>query len=185
MSLNPAVFLDRDGTIVFDPGYLDHPSKVQLLPRAGEAIRLLNLSGLKVVVVTNQSGLARGYFTEETLSAIHRRMLDLLEREGARLDGIYYCPHHIDGVIGKWKVQCGCRKPQPGLLFRAAEEMRLDLARSYVVGDKPSDIGAGRAAGCKTVLISSTEGTCEPRPDRVASDLYEAVSWILGDLGRE
>jgi D-glycero-D-manno-heptose 1,7-bisphosphate phosphatase len=178
---NAAVFLDRDGTIIEDPGYLNHPDQVKLLAGAGEAIKELQQLGFKTVVVSNQSGVARGILTEETLDQIHDRLRSLLSSVGASLDGIYYCPFHPEGVIPKYRRNSDWRKPKPGMLLAAAQEMGLDLASSWMIGNHPSDIDAGRNAGCRTILISSTRAGPahgEGRPDHVAVNIREAVNMI-------
>ncbi|MEK7374927.1 MAG: HAD family hydrolase, partial [Thermodesulfobacteriota bacterium] len=138
-----AVFLDRDGTINEEVGYLDRIEKLRLIPGAAEAIRLINESGMKAIVVTNQSGVARKFFDEASVDEVHARLRDMLRAEGAFLDGVYYCPHHPTEGRGDYLRTCDCRKPAPGLLLRAAEELQLDLARSYMVGDTLKDIEAG------------------------------------------
>ncbi|MCI0485715.1 MAG: D-glycero-beta-D-manno-heptose 1,7-bisphosphate 7-phosphatase [Blastocatellia bacterium] len=182
-----AVFLDRDGTINEDSGYVSHPRELIIYPWAAEAIRLINESGMKAFVITNQSGVARGLYTEETLHAVHERMREELAREGAKIDAFYYCPHHPDFGDARYKKICDCRKPRPGLLHRAAREHRIELARSYVIGDKASDmnLAAGVGAVGALVLTGYGRGThadserwpCEP--SIVAGDLLEAVNIIL------
>ena len=168
-----AVFLDRDGTIARDVHYCRRPEDFELLPTVPEAIRLLNTNSLKVVVITNQSGIARGYFTEEILAQIHDRMKQELAKDGAWVDAIYYCPHHPDDG-------CECRKPKTGLFLRAARELDIDLSRSFVVGDMPMDIDAGRALGSKTVLVTTgPQGGIVDPPDYTAGSLLEAAKWIL------
>ena len=183
------MFIDRDGTLTDEVGYVNHPSRLRLLPRSAEAIRLLNAAGVPAVVVTNQAGLARGYFTEEVLSAVNDRLVAMLAEAGARLDGIYVCPHHPTEGEAPYRVRCECRKPKAGLLRHAAEELGLDLARSAMVGDKPSDLVPGRAVGSAAVLVLTGYGRgeweyrrqhFEVKPDHVADDLLDAVSWILG-----
>jgi D-glycero-D-manno-heptose 1,7-bisphosphate phosphatase len=183
---NIAVFLDRDGTINEEMGYINHLSRFVLLPRSGAGIRLLNEAGVPVVVVTNQSGAARGYFVPGLVEIVHRRLKDLLAAEGARVDGIYTCLHGpADG--------CPCRKPKPGLLQAAAREMQLDLARSYLVGDRHLDVVTAANAGAKGLLVLTGYGrgeyeqfaaTWEVKPAHVAADLLEAARWILADLGK-
>lgn len=143
-----AVFLDRDGTIARDVDYCRRPEDLDIFPAAGEAVRLLNNHGFKVVVITNQSGIARGYFNEQTLASIHQKMADELGRSGAKLDAIYHCPHHPDD-------SCECRKPKTALFRRAAQEMNIEFSLSYIVGDSSIDIKAGKALGCKTVLVTT------------------------------
>ncbi|HHK60609.1 MAG TPA: D-glycero-beta-D-manno-heptose 1,7-bisphosphate 7-phosphatase [Desulfobacterales bacterium] len=186
-----AVFLDRDGTINEQMGYINHLSRFVLLPGVVAAIRRLNQAGVPVVVVTNQSGLARGYFPPALLDQVHAEMRQRLAEGGARVDGVYVCPHHPEAREERYRRACGCRKPRPGLLERAARELGLDLARSYMVGDRYSDVATGAAAGCRTVLVLTGYGRGDYeyigprhpcRPDFVAEDLGAAVEWILADL---
>lgn len=154
----PAAFLDRDDTITRDPGYLDDPAGVELLPGAAAGMRQLAAAGFALVVVTNQSGLARGYFDEARLAEIHAELRRQLHLEDVAVEGIYYSPFHPDGVIAPWARMSDCRKPGPGMLLRAAEELGLELARSLMVGDKPSDVEAGWRAGCAaTALVGAAE----------------------------
>ena len=184
----PAVLLDRDGTINEQMGYVNHLSRFHLLPGAARAIRGLNEAGLAVVVVTNQSGLARGYFPESLLEAVHAEMYRLLAQEGARLDGLYVCPHHPEAREERFRLDCDCRKPRTGLLERAAAELGLDLGRSYMVGDRWSDLRCGAAVGATTVLVLTGYGRGDAayvgpgqtvQPDHVAEDLEAAARWIL------
>jgi len=204
-----AVFLDRDGTINEEVGYLDHPEKLKLIPGAAEAIRLINASGMKAVVVTNQSGVARGFFDELVVRAVHDRLRELLRAEGGFLDGIYFCPHHPTEGRGRYLLSCDCRKPAPGLLIRAAAELDLDPAGSYMVGDTLKDIEAGERIGARGVLVRTGYGaesaaaleSCEEplrkipgksahsgeethvvRPAHIAGDILAAVRWLLKDL---
>ncbi len=172
--------MDRDGTIARDVPYCSRPEDFQIFNGVPEAIRSLNDAGLKAVVITNQSGVGRGYFTEEMLGRIHRKMLTDLERQGARIDGIYYCPHHPDD-------NCDCRKPRTALFHRAAHDLDLDFATSFMIGDMAQDIEAGKAVGCRTVLVlqkkdgASASGgpPLKPMPDYTAVDFAAAVTWIL------
>jgi D,D-heptose 1,7-bisphosphate phosphatase len=170
-----AVFLDRDGTIARDVHYCCRPDDFEILPAVPDAIRLLNENGFKVVVITNQSGIARGYFTEETLAQIHDKMRRELARYGAWVDAIYYCPHHPDD-------KCDCRKPKTTLFHRAAKEHDINFDASYVVGDAQMDIEAGKALGCRTILVTTGPGKGESivaPPDYIADSLLEAVQWIV------
>jgi len=172
---NRAVFLDRDGTMAADVLYCNCPEDFELFPTTAKAIKLLSEHSYKIIVVTNQSGIARGYFTEETLGRIHQKMLSQLSEEGTQIDGIYYCPHHPDD-------NCECRKPKPKMVLQAADEHDIDLKRSFVVGDKPQDIQLGRNVGSRTILIPSPPGENEPEPcspDYTAADLYQAALWII------
>ena len=184
-----AVFLDRDGTIIEEVGYLDRPERVELFPWTIDAIRVLNRAGLAVVLVSNQSGVARGFFTEDVVDAVHQRMADLLAEGGARIDAYYYCPHHPDGKVPLFAQKCDCRKPGRGLVDRAEQEFGIEPARSFVVGDRWLDIALGRAVGAQSVLVRTGYGASEEqkRPadlaaDAVVDNLIAASSWILGRL---
>lgn len=175
--LRRVVFLDRDGTLNVEVHYLSDPAQVELLPGVGEGLAALQRAGYLLVVLSNQSGIARGYFTEATLSRIHARLAELLRGHGATLDGIYYCPHAPDS-------ECSCRKPKPGLGLRAAQEIGADLSRAVIVGDKACDIELGRALGCKTVLVRTGWGrnydfATSPHPDFDAQNFAQATQWIL------
>ncbi|NQU16782.1 MAG: HAD family hydrolase [Candidatus Saganbacteria bacterium] len=182
---NKAVFLDKDGTINEDKGYIDHPMKIDLLPNSAKAISLLNQATMRVLVVSNQAGVARGYFGEDMLQAIDKTIQKKLLASHAYYDGIYYCPHHPEFGHYPYKKDCECRKPNPGMLLKAADEYGLDLKDCYMIGDKDSDLEAGRRAGCKTVLVLTGYGEETQknlnghRPDFIAQDLLEAVNWIL------
>ena len=176
--MNRAVFLDRDGTIARDVHHCRCPEDFEPLPTVPEAIRLLNENGFKVVVITNQSGIARGYFTEETLAQIHHKMEAELRKYDARVDAIYYCPHYPDDG-------CECRKPKTTLFHRAADELNIDFTCSYVVGDMQMDIDAGRTLGCKTVLVTTGPNggsNITESPDYIAYSLLEAAHWITGGV---
>ncbi|WP_397570759.1 D-glycero-beta-D-manno-heptose 1,7-bisphosphate 7-phosphatase [Schlesneria sp. T3-172] len=153
-----AVFLDRDGTVNVEVHYLSQPEQLELLPTVSETIARLNALGIEVVVVTNQAGVARGYFPEHRLHAIHDRLQQLLADEGARVTGIYYCPHHPSAGLGRYKTVCECRKPLPGMLQQAAREHDIDCSRSLMIGDRDSDLQAGAAAGCTTALVRTGYG---------------------------
>lgn len=181
-----AVFLDRDGTINEQMGYINHLSRFVLLPQAIPAIRRLNEAGLKVVLVTNQSGVARGYFPASLVDEVHELMQNLLAAGGARLDGIYTCLHGPD-------EGCPCRKPRPGLILQAARNLDLDLSRSYLVGDRMDDLETAAHAGVKGILVLTGYGqgeyqylapTQKVQPVYVAADVLEAADWILKDLGK-
>ncbi|MBN1360822.1 MAG: HAD family hydrolase [Sedimentisphaerales bacterium] len=176
-----AVFFDRDGTLIEDPGYLNHPDQVRLLDGVAEALKEVALLGYRTVVVSNQSAVARGIISEEMLERIHERLRELLTLKGASLDAVYYCPYHPDAVIPKYAKDSDWRKPQPGMLLAAAQEMDIDLTRSWMVGDKPSDVEAGRNAGCRTILIRSGPATHDAKaqgPDHIAVNVSEAVNVI-------
>jgi D-glycero-D-manno-heptose 1,7-bisphosphate phosphatase len=180
-----AVFLDRDDTIIRDPGYLSDPSVIDILPGAAEALQVLNESGIPVIIITNQSGIARGFFTEETLAAIHKRLTDLLAGQGARIDAIYFCPHHPEGIREEYRIACTCRKPQPGLLIRAAEDFGLDLMHCYLVGDKPIDIETIHRVGGKGILVGTEKDmAAKTNEDFMAATIKDAVHWILKDMNK-
>jgi len=187
MMLNRAVFLDRDGTINEDVVHLDHEGDLELIEGAAAGIALLNEAGFKVVIVTNQSVVARGRITELQLQQIHLTLSEMLSASGARFDAIYYCPHHPAAGIGEYLVNCDCRKPKPGMLLQASRELDIDLQRSFIVGDKLSDLAAGRAAGCRDVLVRTGYGAQNetmldgraPYPECIADNLLDASRWIL------
>ena len=178
--MRQAVFLDRDGTINEEVGYLDNPERLRLIPGAAEAIRLLNEAGVLVIVISNQAGVGRGYFPVSTVEAIHEQLGRLLGRCHARFDAIYYCAHHPS-------EQCKCRKPKAGMLTQAAQEHGIDGQRTFMVGDKVSDIDAGRRVGCRTILVLTGYGeqareefiSSNFQPNHTSTDLYDAVKWIL------
>ena len=179
-----AVFLDKDGTLVENIPYNVDPELVTLTPGAAEAIRAFSRAGYRMVVVSNQSGVARGLFTVDALEAVRERLQGLFDDLGAHLDGFYWCPHHPAGRVSEYAVLCRCRKPEPGSLWRAASELGLDLWRSWLVGDILDDIEAGRAAGTRTVLVDNggeTEWRMSParQPHYRVPDLAAAARCIL------
>jgi len=181
-----AVFLDRDHTVIDDPGYLSDPNAVKLLPGVERAIRSLAQAGYKIVVVTNQSGIARGILSIETLDAIHAELRRQLAADGAHVDAIYYCPYHPDGTVEEYAIESDLRKPQPGMLLKAAEDLDLDLAESWMVGDSARDVEAGHRAGCRTIRLRTgrTRSPGEAMDDDLQGDytvrtLPEAAKLIL------
>jgi D-glycero-D-manno-heptose 1,7-bisphosphate phosphatase len=187
--MNRAVFIDRDGTLSEEVGYINHPERFRLFPYAGPAIKRLNENGWLAIVTTNQAGVARGYFTEEMIGMVHQRMLEELEQAGARLDAIYYCAHHPSVGEPPYRFDCDCRKPKPGLITRAASDLAIDLPHSWMVGDRYSDIQLARNAGVKSAFVLSGYGRGEwehqraswiEQPDMVGEDLLEVVSNIVG-----
>jgi len=191
MEKNIAVFLDRDGTINEEVGYLDDLAKIKIIPTAFEAIRLINAIGMKTVVITNQAGVARGLFSEEFVNTTHEFLSDILRRKNAFIDGFYYCPHHPTEGVGHYRQVCACRKPAAGMLLRAAGDLNIDLSRSFIVGDRYNDMEAGKKVGAKCILVKTGFGqsllqddgpdrpTDKNQPDFVAADILEAVQWIL------
>jgi D-glycero-D-manno-heptose 1,7-bisphosphate phosphatase len=182
-----AIFIDRDGTLNEDIGYVATVDQLILYPWAAEAVRLINRAGLKAIVVTNQSGVARGMHTEETLKAIHSTMIEDLAEQGARIDAVYYCPHHPEIGDSRYRIACKCRKPQTGMLDAASREHNIDLGRSFVIGDKATDIQLAHNAGTRAALVLTgygrqTRAHPEHRsrtPEIVAKNLLEAVKQIL------
>ncbi|WP_169977942.1 D-glycero-alpha-D-manno-heptose-1,7-bisphosphate 7-phosphatase [Tautonia rosea] len=180
MSKRRAVFLDKDGTVIENVPYNVDPSLIRLCEGAAEGLRLLARSGYLLVVVSNQSGVARGFFPESAIGPVEERLRTLLTEQGVRLDGFRYCPHHPDGRVAAYAIACDCRKPAPGMLRDAARSMDIDLSRSWMVGDIPDDVEAGRRAGCRTVLITGNgRDLSSSAPDLIASDLTEAARQIL------
>jgi D,D-heptose 1,7-bisphosphate phosphatase len=180
---NKAIFLDRDNTIIEDPGYINNPDQVKLLEGAPEALSSLKALGYKLVVVSNQSGVARGIVTEEVLGQIHKRLGQLLAEKGVSLDRRYYCPYHIDGVIPKYRKDSDWRKPNPGMFLAASRDMDIDLKESWMVGDTTGDIEAGARAGCRTIMLAGRTHEQKlqpgaPAPDYRAVNLKEVVNII-------
>ncbi|HEY0097309.1 MAG TPA: HAD family hydrolase, partial [Pyrinomonadaceae bacterium] len=187
-----AVFIDRDGTISEEVGYVNHPSRYRVFPYAAEAIKRLNESNWLAILVTNQAGVARGYFTEDVIGAVHGLLAEELARGGAHLDAVYYCPHHPSVGEPPYRFDCDCRKPRPGLIRRAAADFDIDLAGSWMVGDRYSDTELARNAGTRAALVLSGYGRGEweyqraawrHQPDLVAENLLEGVEKIISDGG--
>ncbi len=188
----PAVFIDRDGTISEEVGYVNHVSRYRVFPFAADAVRALNEAGWLAVLVTNQAGVARGYFAEEMIGRVHGALTSELELGGARLDAVYYCPHHPSVGEPPYRLDCDCRKPRPGLIRRAAAELDIDLTRSWMVGDRYSDTELARNAGVRAAFVLTGYGRGEyehqshawkHRPDLVAENLLEAVQQIITSGG--
>ena len=178
-----AVFLDKDGTLIEDVPYNVDPERIQLTRGAVEGLKLLHAAGYQLIVITNQSGVARGYFPESALLAVEERSRQLLAEIGVSLAGFYYCPHHPDGVVPELAITCSCRKPEPGMLFHAADKHGIDIPESWFVGDILNDVEAGRRAGCRTILIDNgneTEWQLSPErsPHYIVTDLTEAAQVI-------
>ncbi len=179
-----AVFLDRDGTLLEEGNYVDRLDRLVFFPYTVDAIRCLNEAGFAVVIVTNQSGVARGMYPESFVAEAHRFIDERLHAGGARIDAYYYCPHHPEGTVAALRQECECRKPKPGQLLQAASELDLDLRRSFMVGDRWKDIEAGKAVGARTILVRTgygreAEGTNGSHGTDVVDNLMQAVSWIL------
>lgn len=184
--MRPAVFLDRDGTLIEESGYLDRLERLVFFPYSVDAVRVLNRAGFLVVIVTNQAGIARGIVKESFVGEAHRHIATRLAAGGARIDGFYYCPHYPTGTVEQYRTTCDCRKPAPGLLRRAAADLDIDLARSFVVGDRWHDLAAGQAVGARGVLVRTGLGKrdeWEPEAGTTAAaivdTLMDAAAWIL------
>jgi D-glycero-D-manno-heptose 1,7-bisphosphate phosphatase len=186
--MTPAVFVDRDGTLVHDVGYLSRREDLRWYPWTIDAIRLLNRAGYLVCVTSNQGGIGLGLCPESFVQAIHREMDETVSAAGGRIDGWYYCPHHPRAVTAELRIDCACRKPKPGMIERAARDLAIDVARSFVIGDKMADVDLGRQAGATSVLVRTGYGEGELARHggevrgaaAVAATLMDAVSWILG-----
>jgi len=179
-----AVFLDKDGTLIEDVPYNVDPKRIKFTKGAVTGLQQLSGAGYVLIAITNQSGVARGYFQESALQGVEERLQQLLALAGVSLSGFYYCPHHPQGVVKEYTMQCACRKPEPGLLLQAAADHQLDLSQSWFVGDILNDVEAGRRAGCKTILIDNgneTEWQLSPLriPHHTVADLAEAAQVII------
>jgi D,D-heptose 1,7-bisphosphate phosphatase len=194
MKKNVAIFLDRDGVINEEVGYLDNLDKLRIIPCAYEAIKLINESGMKAVVISNQAGVARGFFTEDFVKITNEHLQTALRHKKAYIDSFYYCPHHPTEGIKPYRQDCNCRKPAPGMLLKAAQDLNIDLTKSYLVGDRFRDMEAAKKVGVKGVLVKTGYGsellkddgpdkaTPESKPDFIAADILEAVKWILSQV---
>ena len=180
-----AVFLDRDGTINEEVAYLDSLEKLKIFPAAFDAVRMINEAGMKVVVVTNQSGVARGFFDETFVETVHEHMRATFEKSGAFIDRFYYCPHHPTEGIGRYRMFCGCRKPEPGMLLQASDDLDIDLTASYMVGDTAKDMEVANRCGARGILVKTGYGKevapVEIRAAYIAEDILHAARWILED----
>ena len=188
-----AVFIDRDGTMSEEVGYVNHISRFKLLENTAAAVKLLNEAGVLAIVATNQAGVARGYFEEPMINKVHEKLKNELAKSGASVDAIYYCPHHPSAGKPPYRAECNCRKPKPGMILRAREDFDIDLSRSYMVGDKISDVEFGQKLGLKSVMVMTGYGIGEyehqrqdwkTAPDFMADDLLGAVKWIIEDIRR-
>lgn len=181
-----AVFLDKDGTLIPDIPYNIDPEKITLSEGADYALQKLHDKGYVFVIISNQSGIARGLFSEEELLAVHQKLTSLFRSLNLSLEGFYYCPHHPEGTIEEYKINCDCRKPMPGLLFRAAQNLKLDLSRSWFIGDILNDVEAGNRAGCSTIMLNNghetewVEGEYR-KPDFIVGSMKEAADVIIAN----
>jgi D-glycero-D-manno-heptose 1,7-bisphosphate phosphatase len=183
LPLRKAVFIDKDGTLIPDIPYNVDPSLISLAEGVADALQLLSTQNYLFVIVTNQAGVAHGYFKVEALQAVQQRITELLANIGISLAGFYFCPHHTNAEIGKYRIDCNCRKPKPGMILRAAKELNIDLPKSWMIGDILNDVEAGNAAGCRSILIDNggeTEWiiTKEREPNRVVKNFKQAAEWI-------
>lgn len=182
--MKKAVFIDKDGTLIPDIPYNTDPERITLLPESVEGLRQLKMEGYLLIIVSNQAGVARGFFKEEALLGVERKVRELLTAESIALDGFYYCPHHPEGSVEQYRVRCECRKPRPGLILRAAGDFNIDLHSSWMIGDILNDVEAGKRAGCRTILIDNGNETewlpGEFRsPDYLLKNINEAAMIIL------
>ncbi|MFA9441620.1 D-glycero-alpha-D-manno-heptose-1,7-bisphosphate 7-phosphatase [Uliginosibacterium sp. sgz301328] len=190
MALRPAVFLDKDGTLLQDVPYNVEPRLMKFAPQAAAALHVLGRLGMPLVVVSNQPGVARGCFEHARLRGVTNRLHEMFAANGARLSGCYWCPHHPQGTVAEYARDCDCRKPAPGLLLTAARELGLDLSRSWFIGDILDDVEAGHRAGCQSILVDNGGETewrqdCAARvPDAIADDLHDAALHIASALYR-
>ena len=187
----PAVFLDRDGTINEESGYINHISRFKLLKKSAYGIRLLNEAGFLVFVVSNQSGAAKGYFPEKLINEVNAAMLAELSELGAKIDKIYYCPHSADGKVDSLRMECDCRKPKTGMIKNAMLDFNIDILKSFVIGDRLNDIAFAHAAGLKGIMVKTGYGmgeieyilpSAEDKPDYIAADLSDAALWIINSI---
>ncbi len=188
-ALKPAVFLDRDGTIIEEVNYLKDKNDLKLIQGAAKALKKLNKLNFLTVLVTNQSGVARGYFDEDNVSVINNELKNILNKKNANLDAIYYCAHHPNGTVEKYAKQCNCRKPATGMIDNAIKDFEnIDIKNSYVIGDKFIDVELAHNAGCKGILVKTGHGIEEIKKnkgkavDYIAQDITDAVNWIEKDL---
>lgn len=184
----PAVFIDRDGTINEQMGYINHLSRFVLLPGTAQAVSLLNRNRYLTIIVSNQSGVARGYFPIELVEQVHDHLKNLLEQESAHVDGIFYCPHHPMGTLPEYSIKCDCRKPSPGLVEKACRSFEIDMENSYVIGDRCSDIELAQRCGLKGILVTTGYGLGDIKyvlpnkpfkPLSIKKDLLDAVRWVI------
>jgi D-glycero-D-manno-heptose 1,7-bisphosphate phosphatase len=173
------VLVDRDGTLIRDVGHLSRVEQIEVLPRAADALRLLRERGLKIAIVTNQSAVGRGLLDEKGLEEIHRELVKRLAAGGAVVDGIYYCPHHPTEALGSYRIRCDCRKPDTGMALRAAADLNLDLARSYIIGDKPSDMELAARVGARGILL---DADLAANSAAAVSNIWQAAERVVADL---
>ncbi|MDD3149848.1 MAG: HAD family hydrolase [Candidatus Gastranaerophilales bacterium] len=185
-NLKSAVFFDRDGTLIYDAHYLKDKKDLKLFEKTAKAIKKLNENNILTILISNQSGVARGYFDENTVNELNEYLNHLLKQENAHLDGFYFCPHHIKGSIEKYSVDCDCRKPKIGMINQALKDFKnIDMTKSYIVGDKECDINMAKNADLKSILVQTGYGNKDKEictPNYVAKDIEDAIDWILKDI---
>jgi len=189
--MTPAVFVDRDGTLIHDVGYLSRMEDLRWFPWSIDAIRLLNRAGFLVCVTTNQGGIGLGFYGVDFVQRVHAAMAATVEASGGRIDGFYFCPHHPVATVEALRVECDCRKPRPGMIRQATAQFPIDLPRSFVIGDKVADVGLAASVGARGILVKTGYGEAElvrhggqmPGAAFVAETLMEAVAWILAESG--
>lgn len=184
--MNKAAFIDKDGTLVYDVPYNVDPLLIRFQEGAFAALKMLKEQGYLLVMISNQSGVAYGYFSEEALEAVKDAIQSALRNVGVQFDGFYFCPHHPDGIVNQYAIRCGCRKPEPGLILKAAEDLRIDCSQSWMIGDILNDVEAGNRAGCRTIMVNNGYETEWVRnayrePDYTVSTIIEAASIILAN----
>lgn len=193
-NLHPAVFLDRDGTLIEEVGYIDTPDKIHIIGDAIKAVKLLNQMGYKTIIVSNQSGVAREYFSEDTVKLINDKVIELFDEYSAILDAVYYCPHHPEYGNEIYNKDCECRKPKPGMILKAANEHQIDLSKSVIIGDKYTDVLTGKNLHLFSILVLTGFGKKEneiinsdelnPKPDLIAEDVYQAVLYLTNNISQ-
>jgi D-glycero-D-manno-heptose 1,7-bisphosphate phosphatase len=182
--MNRAVFIDKDGTLVEDVPYNVDPARIRITEGAIEGLKLLKAEGFLLILISNQSGVARGYFSLDELGGVRHKINEMLEAEGVSFDAMYFCPHHPQGVISEFAIHCNCRKPEPGMILKAAHDFDIVLSASWMIGDILHDVEAGNRAGCRTLLINNGNETeweinADRTPTALVSDLQEAASYII------
>lgn len=188
--MKPAIFFDRDGTLNEEIGYVNDPARIRLLPGAPEAVAAARNAGFMTVIISNQSGIARGLITDEQAQAVNRRVCDLLQDFGSRIDGVFYCPHNPKGIVLEFSIVCECRKPQPGLLRQAEAALGINLRKSFVIGDKATDVEAAIGVGATGILVRTGFGNDEAEEIArrkiavayIADGVQQAVEWIIMKL---
>ncbi len=186
--MGKTVFLDRDGTIIEEMGYINHFSRIRPLPKAVEAIKMFKKAGFKVIVVTNQSGVAKGYFSEQELINMNNYMVDQFAKQGAQIDALYYCPHHPQAVVPQYRLDCDCRKPGTGMILKAKQEHGVDLQRSWIIGDRESDIKLAETLNIHNAFVLTGygvgeyvrfKGALKSNPEIICNDLLQAAQVII------